>query len=321
MDPRPAAPSLFGVLNLYKPPGVTSRDVVNVVQRLVRPAKVGHAGTLDPMATGVLLVCVGPATRLVSILQQAPKTYLARFRFGQRSDTDDAEGEIEVVPDAVPFQREQLDTLLPDFCGVIEQTPPAYSAVKVDGRRAYALARQGTDVTLQPRPVRIDEIQVLDYEWPDLSLRIQCGSGTYIRSIARDLGEQLGCGGLMTALERTRIGSFAAEDAINPESLTAASVAESLQSPVNVVHHISQYRCSEEERRLVARGGSFDLDKQRFSKTTLRADRPAEEEELKKNPPVALISACGRELLALAEIRRQGRRIQPRTVFLSGSDG
>lgn len=318
MDPRPAAPRLFGVLNLYKPAGVTSRDVVNIVQRLVRPNKVGHAGTLDPMATGVLLVCVGPATRLVSILQQAPKTYLAEFRFGQRSDTDDASGEITETPDVVPATQDRVAALIPGFCGVIEQTPPAYSAVKVDGRRAYALARQGAEVALQPRPVRIDSIDITHFDWPNLSLRIQCGSGTYIRSIARDLGEQLGCGGLMTALERTQIGSFQASDAIDPETLTADSVSEALQPAVDVVSHISQYRCSAEEQQLVGRGSSFDLDKQRFTKCRLRADRPADEEELLKNPPVALVSSCGSELLALAEIRRQGRRIQPRTVFVTG---
>ena len=307
----------FGVINLYKPSGVTSRDVVNIVQRLVRPNKIGHAGTLDPMATGVLLVCVGPATRLVSILQQAPKTYQAEFRFGLRSDTDDSTGEIERVPTAEPVTQQQIETILRDFCGVIEQTPPAYSAVKVDGRRAYALARQGEDVVLQARPVRIDSIEVLAFQWPDLTVRIRCGSGTYIRSIARDLGDRLGTGGLMTALERTQIGDFKAADSIDPDSLTAGNIEEAILPAVGVVNHISQYRCSAEELATVKRGGAFDLEKQRFRKTLLKADRPADEEDLKKNPPVALVSECGGELLALAEIRRQGRRIQPRTVFMS----
>lgn len=315
------SPHLFGVLNLYKPPGKTSRDVVNIVQRLVRPNKVGHAGTLDPMATGVLLVCVGPATRLVSILQQAPKTYRAMFRFGQRSDTDDNTGEIEVTENARPVEREEIEAVLPDFCGVIEQTPPAYSAVKVDGRRAYALARQGEDVSLKPRPVRIDSIQIIDYAWPDITLSIRCGSGTYIRSIARDLGERLGGGALMTALERTEIGTFNSENAIDPDSLTAETVGDSVLPAVGVVDHISRYHCSADEQQIVARGGSFELDKQRFQKMAIRADRPAEEEDLKKNPPVALVSACGTQLLALAEIRRQGRKLQPRAVFMSQGAG
>jgi tRNA pseudouridine55 synthase len=307
----------FGVMNLYKPAGVTSRDVVNIVQRLVRPNKVGHAGTLDPMATGVLLVCVGPATRLVSILQQAPKTYQAAFRLGVRSDTDDSTGEIECVPVPEPVILPQIASTLRDFCGVIEQTPPAYSAVKVDGQRAYALARQGEDVALRARPVRIDSIEVLAFQWPDLTVRIRCGSGTYIRSIARDLGERLGTGGLMTALERTEIGDFRAADSVNPDALTDGNLEDAILPAVGVVSHISQYRCSTEELATVRRGGAFDLDKSRFRKALLKADRPADEEMLKKNPPVALVSECGTELLALAEIRRQGRRIQPRTVFMS----
>ena len=307
---------LFGVLNLYKPPGVTSRDVVNIVQRLVRPNKVGHAGTLDPIATGVLLVCVGPATRLVSVLQQAPKTYRAEFRFGQRSNTDDNTGNIECVPHAKPVSQEQIEIVLRDFCGVVKQTPPAYSAVKVDGRRAYTLARQGKEVSLRSRLVCIDSIKVLEFEWPDITVRIRCGSGTYIRSIARDLGDRLGSGGLMTALERTQIGNFTAADAVDPDSLTEGIVVETILPAVNVVTHISQYRCSAEEQATAKRGGSFNLEKQRFQKTLLRADRPADEEEFKEHPPVALVSECGTELLALGEIHRQGRRIRPRKVFM-----
>ena len=173
------------------------------------------------------------------------------------------------------------------------------------------------DVVLQARPVRIDSIEVLAFQWPDLTVRIRCGSGTYIRSIARDLGDRLGTGGLMTALERTQIGDFKAADSIDPDSLTAGNIEEAILPAVGVVNHISQYRCSAEELATVKRGGAFDLEKQRFRKTLLKADRPADEEDLKKNPPVALVSECGGELLALAEIRRQGRRIQPRTVFMS----
>jgi len=308
---------LFGVLNLHKPAGVTSRDVVNIVQRLVRPNKVGHAGTLDPLATGVLLVCVGPATRLVSILQQAPKTYRAEFQFGQRSDTDDNTGVIEEVTDATPVTEKQIKQLLPKFCGMIEQTPPAFSAIKVDGQRAYAMARKGQNVELAARPVRIDSIEILQYQWPKLTVEIRCGSGTYVRSIARDLGDRLGCGGLMTALERTEIGEFSLSDGIDPNSLTEATIADAVLPAVDVVSHISQYNCTEEEKAIIGRGGSFDVDRQRFSRTHLLPDRPADEEELKKNPPVALVSECGTQLLALAETRRQGRRIQPRTVFMT----
>ena len=320
MNSQPAQRHPFGVLNLYKPPGVTSRDVVNIVQRLVRPNKVGHAGTLDPMATGVLLVCVGAATRLVSVLQQAPKTYRAQFRLGQCSDTDDNTGEIRCVPDSSPVSREHVESLLPDFCGIIEQTPPAYSAIRIDGRRAYSLARKGRKVAIQPRPVRIDSIEILEFRWPDITVLIRCGSGTYIRAVARDLGERLGCGGLMSGLERIQIGDFTAADAIDPDSLSEATIPAAILPAMRVVKHISQYRCSATEQLKVARGGSFDVEKQRLQKTLLWADRPSDKAELKKHPPVALVSECGTQLLALAEIRRQGRRIQPRTVFISRAD-
>ena len=187
--------SMFGVLNLNKPPGVTSRDVVNVVQRIVKPIKVGHAGTLDPMATGVLLVCVGPATRLISLLQQAPKNYVAEFRLGERSDTDDSTGTVSVQEaSASSVTMSQLETTLQSFVGSFDQVPPVFSAVKVQGQRAYAKARRGEDVQLLAKRVTVYAIDLLDFSWPVVSLRIRCGSGTYIRSIARDLGEKLGCG-------------------------------------------------------------------------------------------------------------------------------
>ena len=315
-----SATRLFGVINVHKPAGVTSRDVVNVIQKLVRPARVGHAGTLDPMATGVLLVCVGPATRLVSILQQAPKTYRAEFRLGERSDTDDSTGQVEVVTDVGTVPADDIVAGLKKFRGVVEQTPPAYSAVKVQGRRAYAMARAGEDVSLQSRPVRIDSIDVLNYQWPVLDVEIRCGSGTYIRSIARDLGESLGCGGLMSGLVRTEIGEFNLDNAVTPGDLNLDNIAECVLPAVNVVRHVSEYRCSEDEQKLVVRGASFDLKKSQFTKRTFEADRPADAESVSKTPPVALVSDCGRELLALAEIRRQGRRIQPRTVFMSGTN-
>jgi len=308
---------LFGVLNLNKPAGVTSRDVVNVVQRIIRPVKTGHGGTLDPIATGVLLVCVGPATRLVSVLQQAPKTYQAEFRLGQRSNTDDVSGEIEDVPGAHPISTEEISGALKSFCGVIEQTPPIWSAVKVGGRRAYALARQGDDVSLEPRPVWIDGIDIMKYDWPLLSVSIRCGSGTYIRSIARDLGNVLGCGGLMSRLQRTAIGSFRVTNALDPDTLTSEEIiSRALIPALDVVGHISRYLCTDNERRIVERGGSFLLDKQRLTKFRLVPDCP-EGKTHSAAPPVAIVSACGTQLLAMGEIRRQGRRIQPRSVFVT----
>ncbi len=204
---------MLGFLNVDKPSGVTSRDVVNVVQRALRPLKVGHAGTLDPLATGVLVVAVGPMTRLIDRVQAQGKTYVAEFRLGWTSDTDDLEGALTEVPGPLP-DRPTLDRALQQFLGEIEQIPPAYSAVKVQGKRAYALAREGRPPDLAPRTVSIRRLSLLEYHAPDLRLEIECGSGTYIRSLARDLGRAVGSAGLMTSLRRTAIGPFRVEEAI-----------------------------------------------------------------------------------------------------------
>ncbi|HEX5470857.1 MAG TPA: tRNA pseudouridine(55) synthase TruB, partial [Lacipirellulaceae bacterium] len=175
----------FGVLNVKKPGGATSRDAVDHVQRLVRPAKAGHAGTLDPLATGVLVICVGQATRLIRYVQRMPKTYRAQFLLGRRSETDDIEGQVELMDDCSRPAREAVDHVIAQFIGEIEQKPPAHSAIKLAGRRAYQLARKGAEFELTPRPVVVHRIIVRRYEYPELELDIECGSGTYVRALGR----------------------------------------------------------------------------------------------------------------------------------------
>lgn len=225
-----------GVLNLDKPPGVTSRDVVNRVARLLpKKVKAGHAGTLDPLATGVLVICVGPATRLIEYVQRMGKTYRSTFRLGARSDTHDVDGVLVPTPDPRVPALAEIEAALAAQVGEVMQLPPAHSALKVDGRRAYELARAGEDVELAPRPVRIDEIRILSYDWPALEVEVRCGSGTYIRSIARDLGEALGCGAVMETLARTRIGVFTQEDATAPSDLDRDALADLLRPALDAV--------------------------------------------------------------------------------------
>jgi tRNA pseudouridine55 synthase len=208
-----------GLLVIDKPGGMTSRDAVNRVQRwFPRKTKIGHTGTLDPLATGVLVVCVGAATRLADYVQAMGKSYASRFRLGATSTTDDADGEVTEKVGVNPPTREQIDAALAMFVGMIEQVPPAVSALKVGGRRAHDLARKGKDVPLAARTVRIDAIRVKRYEWPYLDLEVDCGKGTYIRSIARDLGTALGCGGLVQTLRRTRVGAYTAEQGVSLDS-------------------------------------------------------------------------------------------------------
>jgi tRNA pseudouridine55 synthase len=204
-----------GLLVLDKPTGLTSRAAVDHVQRwFPRRTRIGHTGTLDPLATGVLVLCIGSATRLTEYVQAMSKTYRSRFRLGARSDTDDADGTITPVVVANPPDRNALETQLHAFVGVIDQVPASYSAAKIKGQRAYDLARRGEEVALAPRQVRIYAIDILHYEYPVLDVEVHCGKGTYIRSLARDLGERLGCGAFVETLRRMRVGPFTVENAV-----------------------------------------------------------------------------------------------------------
>ncbi|PIK92860.1 tRNA pseudouridine synthase B [Synechococcus sp. 65AY6Li] len=211
--------SLEGFLNLDKPAGLTSHDCVALVRRVLRTRQVGHGGTLDPAATGVLPIAVGRATRFLAFLS-GDKVYRATFRFGQRSDTDDAEGQIQVGSPCPELSREQVEECLREFVGEIWQVPPLYSAIKRQGKKLYELARAGAEAAelgLEPRRVVIRHLQILGWrsgEFPEVDLEIACGPGTYIRALARDVGEKLGCGGLMSRLRRLQSGPFRSEESL-----------------------------------------------------------------------------------------------------------
>lgn len=220
-----------GLLIIDKPGGITSHGVVARVRKALGTRKVGHAGTLDPMATGVLVIGVGRATRLLGYLAGQSKEYRATIRLGSTTTTDDAEGEPSgaVAPEAIAgVSDEEIRSGLTQFVGEISQVPSAVSAIKVDGKRAYDLVRAGVDPDLQARTVRIDGIRVLGIArgqgWIDVDVVVECGSGTYIRAIARDLGMALGIGGHLTALRRTRVGDFAAEEGCAIEDIGEGSL-------------------------------------------------------------------------------------------------
>lgn len=212
-----------GILNIDKPKGLTSHEVVRRVRRALRQQRVGHAGTLDPLATGVLVVCLGRAVRLTEYIADSLKTYKATIRFGLTTDTWDLEGQ---VIQSRPYDGLTLDTIreaLPAFTGQITQLPPMYSALKRDGQPLYRLARQGIIVERSPRLVEIREIEVIEWLPPDLVVRIVCSKGTYIRSLAHDLGEALGIGATLAELTRLAVGDFRLEEAIPLEALLAMS--------------------------------------------------------------------------------------------------
>lgn len=229
---------LNGVLNIDKPAGVTSRDVVNSVQRLVRPAKAGHAGTLDPLATGVVVVAVGGCTRLIEYIQQLPKTYRALFLLGRTSDTEDVEGSVTLLEDRPIPTRADLEATLTRFTGRILQRPPAFSALKLRGRRAYSLARQGEAFELAPRPVDVHRLGIERYDYPELALEIVCGSGTYVRSLGRDIALAAGTGAVMAALVRESVGDFRRTASLPLADLTATTLEQHLQPALAAVAHL-----------------------------------------------------------------------------------
>lgn len=209
-----------GVLLLDKPLGMTSNDALQKARRLFSAAKAGHTGTLDPLATGLLPLCFGEATKFSADLLDADKTYLARLKFGVATDSGDAEGQV-LATRAVHFGETELRALLLRFTGEIEQVPPMFSALKRDGRPLYELARQGIEVERQPRAVTIHALELQEFAGDEAVLRVHCSKGTYIRSLAIDLGEALECGAHLAGLRRTEVGRLRLEQAVTLETLTA----------------------------------------------------------------------------------------------------
>jgi tRNA pseudouridine55 synthase len=236
-----------GLLNLNKPTGMTSRRAVDIVQRLARPAKVGHAGTLDPLATGVLVVCVGPATRLIEYVQRMPKRYVGAFLLGRQSPTEDIEGSVTELPGAPIPAVDEIRAAASRFVGRIQQRPPVFSALKVGGRPAYELARQGRPPDLAARPVEIYRIEIKGYQYPELVLEVDCGGGTYIRSLGRDLAHSLGTAAVMSALERTAIGRFQIGESLDPRQFHQDTWSSHLQPPLVAVEHLPRVRLSADQ--------------------------------------------------------------------------
>jgi tRNA pseudouridine55 synthase len=278
---------MVGIINLNKPAGMTSRRAVDIVARLAGTKRVGHAGTLDPLASGVLVVCVGWATRLVSFIQERPKRYRATFLLGMRSETDDVEGTVIAEPNVTPPSREAVEAGLANFVGLVDQVPPQHSAAKVDGVPAYKHARRGTTVDLKPRTIEVHSIDLVSYCFPELSIEIHCGSGTYVRSIGRDLGNLLGCGAVMNSLVRTAIGEFTIDSAARPETLTRTDLAGILCAPCAAV------------AQELSRGRPIPCF-------------PAQ--EMSSGAEVAVSDGAG-SLLALAEYDAPRHVLRPRQVF------
>ncbi len=254
------APEVHGVLNINKPAGMTSHDVVDAVRRLLGVQRVGHTGTLDPQATGVLPLCVGRATRIAQYLTQADKEYVMTLRLGITTDTLDATGKETGRGDEAGVTQEDVTRVLPRFVGEIRQIPPLYSAKKHQGERLYKLARRGETVEREPVTVRVHSLELLEFASPLVRLRTVCSKGTYARSLCDDIGRALGCGGHLQALTRTRSGRFGLEGVVTlaelEERVRAGRLGEVLIPIADALAHLPAIRVAPEAGPLIVHGNS-----------------------------------------------------------------
>jgi tRNA pseudouridine55 synthase len=292
--------ALVGVVLVDKPEGSTSHDVVEAVRKVAGTRKVGHAGTLDPFASGLLLVLLGAATRLSEYLMGLEKEYDATVRLGVETATQDLEG--VVVAERSGWDRvgpQELEDALQGLRGRIRQVPPMYSAKKVRGEAAHRRARRGEEVTLDPVEVDVHELEVLALSLPEVRLRVRCSSGTYIRGLARDLGRSLEVGGHLTSLRRTSVGSFSVSSASSLEALAApGAISSSLVSPADALTHLPPVEVDSDEAARIRQGQFLDLQGNGVSEDT----------------PVRVL--FGGELVAVAT--REGTRLRPRKVLAHG---
>ena len=250
---------MFGFLNVYKPAGKTSHDIVAILRKITKIKQIGHTGTLDPFAEGVLPVAIGKAARLIEYLDD-DKAYDAVVQFGSSTTTYDIEGEVLNTSDKVP-DLEEIKTELKNFYGEIEQIPPIYSAIKINGKKLYEYARNGENVEVAPRKVNIKELNIINYNAPKriLNIHIECSKGTYIRSIANDLGEALGAYGHLIKLIRTKAGRFDIDSSVKLEEINSAEdVKNRLISPLDVLNYPA-YELSENEKSKVRCGMGFQV--------------------------------------------------------------
>ncbi len=304
--------NLEGILAVYKPAGFTSHDVVAKVRRIVKMKRIGHTGTLDPEVTGVLPLCLGRATRVVEYMQELPKEYHATLRLGVATDTEDMTGTVIEQVDAVSVTKEDVIQVLNSFKGIISQVPPMYSAVKVDGKRLYELAREGKTVERKSREVTIYEIEMTDTSWdgpyPELSFRALCSKGTYIRTLCVDIGRALGLPSVMVKLERTKSAGIDAEHCLTFEDIEQCMEEGTLDShliPVDqAIPHLPAHTVSEEKTSAAIQG-------QRLSYKSVTPDVTSE-------TPIRLYDVKGR-FLGIYQKQEETGAIAPVKVFLQES--
>ena len=305
-----------GVINIYKIKGFTSHDVVAKLRGMLRQKKIGHTGTLDPDATGVLPVCLGSATKLCDMLTDKEKEYIAKVQLGVTTDTQDMTGTV-LRESPVEVTEEDVKNVLQSFIGAYDQIPPMYSALKVNGKKLYELAREGKEIERKARPVIIHYIEILDMQLPQLTIKVGCSKGTYIRTLCHDVGEKLGCGAAMAALERTKSGQFSLDRAITlaelEEKLKAAGesrneVLDTLVIPVDkMFSELQELRLLPEWERLVQNGNSFE-------ERNVRKDFQSKERDDKSQYRVYIGEDT---FMGVYEYRKSEKRFSPVKMFIN----
>ena len=250
-----------GIFNIYKEKGFTSHDVVAIVRRTIHMKKVGHTGTLDPDAEGVLPVCVGKATKLSDVIMDGRKSYRAMLRLGMTTTTEDASGEVLETKE-VDFNEERIREVVASFIGRLEQVPPMYSAVKVNGKKLYELAREGKEIERKSRTIEVYDIRIRQFLPPDrVEIDVDCSKGTYIRTLCSDIGKALGCGGHMAELLRTRTGAFSLENAIKLDDLKALAEQEKVETVLLTMEEALEdfpvVKVSEKSQKFLYNGGKI----------------------------------------------------------------
>lgn len=297
-------------LPVDKPEGPTSHDVVARARRALGTRKIGHTGTLDPFASGLLILCVGRATRLAEYLTGLPKSYRAEALLGVETDTLDREGRVVAETEGwKSLTREEIDSAAAALVGEIEQIPPQFSAKKIEGEAMHRKARRGETVELPPVPVTIHALQVDEVDLPRVTFTVRCSSGTYVRALARDLGAGLGVGAHLTALHRTAVGGFDVEGAVPLDALDDVEVVEAARlSPVDALAHLSRIEVDAEAARRIRHGQRFRPARQSLPGRESRAEDLEDDGDLR-----TVLVTWGGELVAVADV--EGGVLKPRKVF------
>ncbi len=307
---------LNGVINIYKIKGFTSHDVVAKLRGIMKQKKIGHTGTLDPDATGVLPVCLGSATKLCDMLTDKEKEYIAKVQLGVTTDTQDMTGTV-LSHKEVNISNEEVSKAIESFIGLYEQVPPMYSALKVNGKKLYELAREGKEIERKARPVVIHYIEIINMSLPEITIKVGCSKGTYIRTLCHDLGQKLGCGAAMAALERTKSGQFTLDTAITLAELeekikeSGEHVEEILKSMViptdRMFSDLKEIRLLPEWERLVQNGNSFE--EKNLKKEFWEKDR--------KNKSQYRVYIGENTFMGVYEYRKEERKFCPVKMFIS----